>query len=78
MKATIKTQGRQFSVQEGDILTLNRYPKTQAGDAVQIGEGSRSTWIARAHRRDHEIRAAASGRYQRITRHSGSAQDAET
>ena len=38
MKATIKTQGRQFSVQEGDILILNRYPKTQAGDAVQIGE----------------------------------------
>ena len=38
MKATIKTQGRQFIVQEGDILTVNRYPQTQAGDAVEIGE----------------------------------------
>jgi len=38
MKATIKTQGRQFTVQTGDILTVNRYPKTLAGDAVNIGE----------------------------------------
>lgn len=38
MKATIKTSGRQFIVQEGDILIVNRYPNTQAGDAVEIGE----------------------------------------
>ncbi|MGA2053227.1 MAG: 50S ribosomal protein L21 [Opitutales bacterium] len=38
MKATIKTQGRQFIVKEGDILTVNRYPNTQAGDAVELGE----------------------------------------
>jgi len=38
MKATIKTQGRQFIVQAGDILTVNRYPKTLAGDAVEITE----------------------------------------
>ncbi len=36
MKATIKTQGRQFSVSEGDILTVNRYPKTEAGSTVEI------------------------------------------
>lgn len=36
MKATIKTQGRQFTITEGDILTVNRYPDTQAGDSVTI------------------------------------------
>ncbi len=46
MKATIKTQGRQFTVQEGDILFVSRFPKTSAGDAVEIkdvlllGEGA--------------------------------------
>ena len=49
MKATIKTQGKQFSVSEGDILIVNRYPKTEAGSTVQIkevlaaGEGSTFT-----------------------------------
>ncbi len=38
MKATIKTQGRQFTVQEGDILQVNRYADTSAGDTVTIGE----------------------------------------
>ena len=38
MKATIKTQGRQFIVQEGDILKVNRYPNTSAGDTVEINE----------------------------------------
>ena len=38
MKATIKTQGKQFSVSEGDILIVNRYPKTEAGSTVQIKE----------------------------------------
>jgi large subunit ribosomal protein L21 len=38
MKATIKTQGRQFTVTEGDILIVNRYPNTVAGDAVQLGD----------------------------------------
>jgi large subunit ribosomal protein L21 len=38
MKATIKTQGRQFIVQEGDILKVNRYPNTAAGDTVQISD----------------------------------------
>jgi large subunit ribosomal protein L21 len=36
MKATIKTQGRQFTVQEGDVLFVNRYPETQSGDSVTI------------------------------------------
>jgi large subunit ribosomal protein L21 len=36
MKATIKTQGRQFTVQEGDVLFVNRYPETDNGDAVTI------------------------------------------
>ena len=36
MKATIKTQGRQFTVQEGDVLFVNRYPNTNDGDSVTI------------------------------------------
>jgi large subunit ribosomal protein L21 len=36
MKATIRTQGQQFTVSEGDILTVNRYPKTEAGATVEI------------------------------------------
>jgi len=36
MKATIKTQGRQFTVTEGDILIVNRYPNTEAGATVEI------------------------------------------
>lgn len=38
MKATIKTQGQQFTVTEGDILTVNRYPETEAGQIVEITE----------------------------------------
>jgi large subunit ribosomal protein L21 len=38
MKAIIKTQGQQFAVSEGDILVVNRYPKTEAGDTVEIKE----------------------------------------
>jgi len=38
MKATIKTQGRQFTVEEGDVLFVNRYPKTENGDTVTIDE----------------------------------------
>ncbi|MCH8474417.1 MAG: 50S ribosomal protein L21 [Opitutales bacterium] len=46
MKATIKTQGRQFIVSEGDTLTVNRFPGTEAGstveitDVLSIGEGA--------------------------------------
>ena len=36
MKATIKTQGQQFAVTEGDILTVNRYANTTAGATVEI------------------------------------------
>jgi len=36
MKATIKTQGQQFTVTEGDILIVNRFPKTDAGMIVEI------------------------------------------
>jgi large subunit ribosomal protein L21 len=36
MKATIKTQGQQFTVTEGDILIVNRYPNTEAGATVEI------------------------------------------
>lgn len=38
MKATIQTQGRQFTVQEGDVLTLNRYPNTEEGATIEIEE----------------------------------------
>ena len=36
MKATIKTQGQQFTVTEGDILTVNRYPGPEKGSTVEI------------------------------------------
>ena len=38
MKATIKTQGKQFSVSEGDILIVDRYPKTETGSTIEINE----------------------------------------
>ena len=38
MRATIKTQGQQFTVTEGDILVVNRYPNTEAGATVQIAD----------------------------------------
>ena len=38
MKATIKAQGRQFTVQEGDILFVNRFCDTKAGDSVTIND----------------------------------------
>ncbi|RME71842.1 MAG: 50S ribosomal protein L21, partial [Verrucomicrobia bacterium] len=31
MKATIKTQGKQFTVSEGDVLVVDRFPKTEPG-----------------------------------------------
>jgi large subunit ribosomal protein L21 len=36
MKATINTQGRQFTVQEGDVLHVNRYRDSKAGDTITI------------------------------------------
>ncbi|HRP03633.1 MAG TPA: 50S ribosomal protein L21 [Opitutaceae bacterium] len=36
MKATIKTQGQQYVVTEGDILTVNRFPNTEEGNTVTI------------------------------------------
>jgi large subunit ribosomal protein L21 len=36
MKATIKTQGQQFTVTEGDVLMVNRYRNTEAGAIVEI------------------------------------------
>ena len=38
MKAIIKTQGRQFTVKEGDILETNRFADTKVGDTVEIKE----------------------------------------
>ena len=38
MKATIKTQGQQFTVTEGDILVLNRYPNTEKGSTIEIND----------------------------------------
>jgi large subunit ribosomal protein L21 len=38
MKATIKTQGQQFAVTEGDILSVNRYPDTVTGAIIEINE----------------------------------------
>ncbi|MDR2396413.1 MAG: 50S ribosomal protein L21 [Puniceicoccales bacterium] len=36
MKAVIQTQGRQFTVQAGDIFKVNRYPHTEAGSVLTI------------------------------------------
>jgi large subunit ribosomal protein L21 len=38
MKATIKTQGQQFAVTEGDVLIVNRFPNTEKGATVVINE----------------------------------------
>ena len=38
MKATIRTQGRQFTVKIGDILKVNRFQDTQDGDTVTLSE----------------------------------------
>tara|TARA_B100000900_G_scaffold289808_1_gene248675 strand:- start:742 stop:1056 length:315 start_codon:yes stop_codon:yes gene_type:complete len=38
MKATIETQGKQYTVQEGDVLILNRYPETKTGSKIEISE----------------------------------------
>ncbi len=46
MKAVIKTQGRQFTVKQGDQLTVNRYVATEPGalieisDVLLVGEGA--------------------------------------
>lgn len=36
MKATIKTQGRQFTVQKDDVIKVNQYPESKAGDSIEI------------------------------------------
>ncbi|MDR0392741.1 MAG: 50S ribosomal protein L21 [Puniceicoccales bacterium] len=36
MKAVIQTQGRQFTVQAGDIFKVNRYPNTESGSVLTI------------------------------------------
>ncbi|MDR0715282.1 MAG: 50S ribosomal protein L21 [Puniceicoccales bacterium] len=46
MKAIISTQGKQFTVTEGDILFVDRYVGSNTGDIIEIkdvllvGEGS--------------------------------------
>ena len=46
MKATIHTQGRQFTVSEGDIIKVNRFADAKEGDNITIdrvlavGEGA--------------------------------------
>jgi large subunit ribosomal protein L21 len=36
MKATIKTQGRQFTVQQDDVIKVNQLPGTSEGDTIEI------------------------------------------
>jgi len=38
MKATIKTQGRQFTVKEGEVLFVNRYCESKAGDIITVND----------------------------------------
>jgi large subunit ribosomal protein L21 len=46
MKATILTSGRQFTVKQGDILTINLLPESKEGDTITfdkvvfLGEGA--------------------------------------
>ena len=50
MKATIRTQGRQFTVKEGDILEVNRFKNSSTGDTIaikevlMIGDGEEATF----------------------------------
>jgi len=38
MKATIKTQGRQFTVEEGDVLVVNQFPGKEPGSTIEIND----------------------------------------
>ena len=38
MKVDNQTQGKQYTVTEGDVLVLNRYPETDAGSKIEINE----------------------------------------
>ena len=38
MKATINIQGKQVTVSEGDIIFVNRFAESKAGDTVEIKE----------------------------------------
>ena len=38
MKATVQTQGRQFTVEKGDKFTVNRFKETEAGDVVELDQ----------------------------------------
>ena len=38
MKATIQTQGSQFTVEQGDKLFVNRFPEKNDGDQIKIDQ----------------------------------------
>ena len=38
MKATVQTQGRQFTVEQGDKFIVNRFKDTEAGDIVALDQ----------------------------------------
>ncbi len=38
MQATIKTQGKQFVVTEGDVLIVDRFPQAEQGSTVEIND----------------------------------------
>jgi large subunit ribosomal protein L21 len=38
MKATILTSGRQFTVKQGDVLTINLLPETKQGDTITFDQ----------------------------------------
>lgn len=38
MKATIQTQGKQFTVSEGDVLVVDRYPKAAVGSTIEFNQ----------------------------------------
>lgn len=38
MQATIKTQGKQFTVQEGDVIVVDRFPNADVGSSIEIND----------------------------------------
>jgi large subunit ribosomal protein L21 len=38
MKATIQTQGKQFTISEGQVLVVDRFPDADVGSTIEITE----------------------------------------
>ena len=65
MKATIKIQGKQVTVSEGDILFVNRFVNSKAGDTVEIKEVlmARIKGATMSRKRRNKVMKMAKGYY---------------